>query len=86
MSRWIIFSKWVDFFLKFRDLKENMAPESHTQGGALSQGAKSLGFLSLLDLACFPKRGNGCPFEKELLLAAVPDDDHMDQSPVFGIR
>ena len=34
---------FVKFAFKFRDWKENMAPESPTQGGALSQGAKFSG-------------------------------------------
>ena len=77
---------FVKFAFKFRDWKENMAPESPTQGGALSQGAKSTREIVILPIAFFFEKGHGCPLERELLLAAVPDNDKMYQSPDFGIR
>ncbi len=77
---------FVKFAFKFRDWKENMAPESPTQGGALSQGAKSTRLFVTLGLSVFFEKGNGCPLERELVLVAVPDNDQMDQSPDFGIR
>ena len=58
---------FVKFAFKFRDLKENMAPESPTQGGALSQGAKFSRLFVTLGVGVFFELGNGCPLEKELL-------------------
>ena len=59
--------------------------EPHPRGGLEPRG-QILSEIVILPIAFFFEKGHGCPLERELLLAAVPDNDKMYQSPDFGIR